>query len=359
MEVWYQPILDNSARKIVGVEALARLREKSGKIWSPAEFLPQLQNPDLFTLSKKVLDQALVDLPLLDTQGWSLWVSVNVDPRSVSEDCMACLREMIALGTVDPSRITLEILEGSDFLEQQAALEHLLEMKTLGIRLALDDVGSAYASLLRLKDFPIDEIKLDQAFVRTLERQPKDLHFVQAIQELASNLGVTLVVEGVETDDILDAVMVMGAPLLQGYAIAKPMPLAELQEFLQHTPSHHRRHPTSLLGLYAAQLANHSALKKAIRQNPRLVDYKMLEDATTCPIHDVMRRLGVDDGGPLDRLHQEYHRAIAVMDALLVSSPANDDWGAVERAEKALEQAIIEAFWKGKADCGNQPSSCE
>ena len=134
-------------------------------------------------------------------------------------------------------------------------------------------------------------------------------------------------------------------------------PLAELQEFLQHTPSHHRRHPTGLLGLYAAQLANHSALKKAIRQNPRLVDYMTLVDATTCPIHDDMRRLGVDDGGPLDRLHQEYHRAIAVMDALLISSPANDDWSAVERAEKALEQAIIEAFWKSKAEDGNPPSS--
>ncbi|MCL5980023.1 MAG: EAL domain-containing protein [Gammaproteobacteria bacterium] len=357
LEVWYQPILDNRARKVVGVEALARLRDAEGKIWPPAEFLPQLRDADFFDLSKKVFAQALADLPILDAQGWSLWVSVNVDPRSVSEACIACLREMITLGAVDPSRITLEILEGSDFLEQQAALEHLLEMKALGVRLALDDVGSAYASLLRLKDLPIDEIKLDQAFVRTLEKRPQDLHFVGATQDLASGMGVNLVVEGVETDDIFDAVTVMGAPLLQGYAIAKPLPLAELQEFLQHTPSHHRRHPTGLLGLYAAQLANHSALKKAIRQNPRLVDYMTLVDATTCPIHDDMRRLGVDDGGPLDRLHQEYHRAIAVMDALLISSPANDDWSAVERAEKALEQAIIEAFWKSKAEDGNPLSS--
>lgn len=357
LEVWYQPILDSRACKVVGVEALARLRDTEGKIWPPAKFLPQLRDADFFDLSKKVFAQALADLSILDAQGWSLWISVNVDPRSVSETCTTFLREMITLGAVDPSRITLEILEGSDFLEQQEALEYLLEMKTLGFRLALDDVGSAYASLLRLKDLPIDEIKLDQGFVRTLERRPQDLHFVGAIQDLASGMGVDLVVEGVETDDIFDAVSVMGARLLQGYAIAKPLPLAELQEFLQHNPSHKRRHPTGLLGLYAAQLANHNALKKAIWQNPRLVDYMTLVDAATCPIRDDMRCLGVDDGGPLDRLHQEYHRAIAAMAALLISSPANDDWSAVEQAEKALEQAVIEAFWKKKAEDDNPLSS--
>ncbi|MGC9193790.1 MAG: putative bifunctional diguanylate cyclase/phosphodiesterase, partial [Thermoplasmata archaeon] len=99
---------------------------------------------------------------------------------------------------------------------------------------------------------------------------------------------------------------------------------------------------------YAAQLANHSSLKKAIRQNPRLVNYRTLVDATACPIHGDLRRLGLDDGGPLDRLHQEYHRAIAVMDAVLISSPTNDDWGAVERAEKALERAILDALHNQK-----------
>jgi diguanylate cyclase (GGDEF)-like protein/PAS domain S-box-containing protein len=348
LEVWYQPILDTRARKVVGVEALARLRDGDGKIWPPAEFLPQLREKDLFELSRQVLKQALNDLPILDAAGFPLWVSVNIDPHSVSDACVACLREMIAHGAVDPSRITLEILEGSDFLEQQAALEHLLALKAEGIRLALDDVGSAYASLLRMKDLPIDEIKLDQGFVRTLEERPQDLHFVDSIQDLAAGMGVDLVVEGVETDDILDAVMVLGVKFLQGYGIARPMPLAQLQEFLAHQSSRHQQHPTSLLGLYAAQLANHSTLKKAIRQNPRLVDYMTLVDATICPIHDDLRRLGLDDGGPLDRLHQEYHRAIAVMDAMLISSPTDDDWSAVDQAGKTLERAILEAFRKAK-----------
>ena len=236
LEVWYQPILDSRTRKVVGIEALARLRNTDGTFWSPAKFLPQLQIGNLSDLTKKVLAQSLADLSLLDKQGSSLWISVNLDPRSISESCVTCLQEMIAQSTVDPSRVTLEILEGNDFLEQQNALNHLLEIKALGVRLALDDVGSAYSSLLRMKDLPIDEIKLDQGFTRSLEERPQDLHFVGAIQDLAAGMGVDLVVEGVETGDILDAIIVTGVSFLQGYAIAKPMPLAELQIFLQRPP---------------------------------------------------------------------------------------------------------------------------
>ncbi|MBU2838364.1 EAL domain-containing protein [Acidithiobacillus thiooxidans] len=302
------------------------------------------------------MTQALTDLPILDAQGWRLWASVNLDPVSISEACITCLREKIAQGSLDPSRITLEILEGSNFKEQHAALESLLEMKALGVHLALDDIGSAYSSLLRLKDLPIDEIKLDQGFIRTLGDRPQDLHFVGAIQELAAGLGVDLVVEGVETEDILDAVTVMGAYFLQGYAIAKPMPLTELRTFLGRTLPH-QQHPNSLLGLYAKQLVHHNALKKAIRQDPRLVDYMTLVDATSCPVHADMQRLGVDGDGLLDKLHQEYHRAIAVMDALLIASPDSDDWSEVERAREALEQAIIKIYCKHKTEDGH--SVCE
>lgn len=358
LEVWYQPILNNRTHRVVGVEALARLRDTDGTLWMPEKFLPQLQDVDLFDLSKKVLTQALADLPTVDAQDCRLWVSVNIDPVSISEDCITCLREMIAQGSVDPSRISLEILEGSNFLEQQAALEHLLEMKALGVHLALDDIGSAYSSLLRLKDLPIGEIKLDQGFIRTLEDRPQDLHFVGAIQDLAAGLGVDLVVEGVETEDILDAVTVMGASLLQGYAIAKPMPLAELQTFLGRTLPH-QQHPNSLLGLYAKQLVHHNALEKAIRQDPKLVDYVTLVDATTCPVHAEIQHLGVDDGGLLDKLHQEYHRAIANMDTLLIASPATNDWTDVEHAQDTLEQAIIGIYCKRKTEHGHSAREIE
>ena len=359
LEVWYQPVLDSRTRRVVGVEALARLRDTDGTLWTPAEFLPQLQIGNLSDLTGKVLAQSLADLSLLDAHGWSLWVSVNLDPRSVSEGCITCLQEMIAQSTVDPSRITLEILEGDDFLEQQKALDHLLEIKALGVRLALDDVGSAYSSLLRIKDLPIDEIKLDQSFIRSLEQRPQDLHFVGTIQDLAAGMGVDLVVEGGETEDILDAIIVTGAQFLQGYAIAKPMPLSELQAFLQRPPCHGRPHPTSLLGFYAKQIAAHNALKKAMLHTPHLIDYVAVADATICPGHNHIRRLGIGDHKRLERLHQEYHQSIAAMGERSISSPNNGDWSDVDSAENAFEQAIIGAYWYKKMEDGNPACEAE
>ena len=349
LAVWYQPILDSRTGKIVGIEALARLRDKDGVVWPPARFLPELHGEDFSELNKLVLTQALKDISMLDAQGWPLWVSVNLNPRSLSGYCISYLREILGESTVDASRITLEILEGEDFLEHQTVLDLLLEIKALGFRLALDDVGSAYSSLLRMKDLPIDEIKLDQGFVRTLEQRPQDLHFLGAIQDLATGMKVDLVVEGVETEDILDAVTVMGSTLLQGYAIAKPMPFAELQAFLKNTIFPHRHRPLSLLGLYAARLAQHEALKKTISRSPCAVNYLTLADAAACPLHKDIQRLGCDNSDKLDHLHREYHRAIAVMDALLLATPSGADWSAVDQAVEDFEQAIVETYFEEKS----------
>ncbi|MBE7563079.1 EAL domain-containing protein [Acidithiobacillus sp. HP-6] len=344
LEVWYQPILDSYTCKIVGIEALARLKDAEGNLWTPAHFLPELQTTDLTTLTRGVLSQALVDLAVLDGQGYSLWVSVNLDAHSVSAGCVEYLRALLAPTCIDPSRVTLEILEGDDFLEQASSIENLVEMKKLGVHLALDDLGSAYSSLLRLKTLPFDKIKLDQAFVRTLEKQPRDLYFVNTVQDLSINLGVTLVVEGVETEDILDAVTVAGVSLLQGYAIAKPLSLKELQKFLQRPAVKRSNYPHTFLGLYALHLAIHSVLEKTMRQNLRLMDYKEMVDPGICPLHRAMQHLGVLEGSPLDQRHREYHKAIAELINQLSISPEASGWRIVEQAEKALEEAVLLAY---------------
>jgi len=350
VEVWYQPILDSQSCRIVGMEALARMRDEDGHLITPTEFLPQLADSDIFSLSCRVLLQVITDLALLDSQRddtSALWVSVNVDPRSIDSRYVDFVQEVLSRATVDPARITLEILEGTDFLGHDATIDVLGRLKLLGVRLALDDVGSAYSSLLRLKELPVDEIKLDQSFVRTLDKRPQDLHFVAAIQDLASGLRVDLVVEGVETDDIMDAMLVMGVGLLQGYSIAIPMPLEEIPHVLSHPPIESRPHPNCLLGLYAAHLIRHNTLKKAIRQNPTLVNRALLSDASTCPISKHLRHLGFKEGSTLDYLHCEYHRAIAASDDLFIPSrkdnvrSEDNAWLNIERAADNLLEAIL------------------
>jgi diguanylate cyclase (GGDEF)-like protein/PAS domain S-box-containing protein len=347
LRVFYQPILGNHGRTIIGIEALARLQDSDGRILLPVEFLPMLNNDDLFELSSRVLDQSLRDLEALD-QNTALSVSVNIDPRNVADASVIWLRDRIAGGGIEPKRIYLEILEGSNFDDQSFALAHLDNLKAMGICLALDDIGSAYSSLLRLKDLPIDKKNLYQGFIQNLKQKPRDLYFVQSMHALANGLGLELVVEGVETDDILDAMMMLGIPSMQGYAIAHPMPFNALRDFLLHAPSHHRTRPTSLLGLYAKQLANHNVLKKAILQNPHLIDRKTLLDACTCPIHHDLNQLHIPDGDIIHSLHQAYHHAIVGMSDLLVVTPTSDDWSTVDEAHEALQKAIITEYRKRK-----------
>lgn len=348
LELFYQPILDNRSRKIVGIEALARIRNAHGLLLAPAEFLPLLCNDDLFELSRRVLRQAIQDVTHLDDRGLQLWVSINIDPTSISARCVHCLKNLIQEHTISPERIVLEILEGSNFLEQKDAINHLLELKALGVRLALDDVGSAYSSLLRLKSLPIDEVKLDQGFVRTLEQDPTGILFTATILDLARDLGVGMVVEGVETDDILDVVSVLGIPLLQGYQIARPMPFAELCIFLDHPPQRQRQHPTSLLGVYAKQIAYDRSFRNAMRQHNNIINPMQLRNTTSCPIHDDLMRLGYSAQHPLHQQHQHYHTAIATCNQTLSIGSTHEDWRAIQSAQDTFLLTLLHHYQTGK-----------
>ena len=343
--VYYQPIMDNSTREIVGIEALARLYD-NGNIISPYNFLPMLNEKDLLHLSNEVLVKALKELSHIGEPAKRLWVSINIDPKFISEEYLLSLKNILQSG-YDPSKIVLEILETGDFLSGGKAIEHIRAIKNLGIKVALDDVGSAYSSLMRLKELPVDEIKLDQFFVRTLEENPHDLHFVQSILELADEKNVDLVVEGVETDDILDALSVMTVQHLQGYAIAKPMPSDKLKDFLINKPLSHRKHPVSFLGLYAIKIVSYHNIKKLIRHDPYLIDYKNLISGKNCPIMDALLSLNVPKNHILYDLHYRYDKAIVELGETLKSS-GNADWSLLRQISKTFEQEILTEYYRRK-----------
>ena len=170
------------------------------------------------------------------------------------------------------------------------------------------------------------------------------MYFLASVRDLAIGLGVDLVVEGVETDDIADAVSVMDIKLLQGYGIARPMPMAQLREFLAQRPSYHRQHPTSLFGLYAKQIFDQGTLKKMILSNPSLINSDELADAARCDMHHHMRRLGLAEDSPFFGLHWEVHGAIASW----LKAPVAEGWEQVRQVQKAFEDGLLEAFQKAK-----------
>jgi diguanylate cyclase (GGDEF)-like protein/PAS domain S-box-containing protein len=343
--VYYQPIMDNFTREVVGLEALARLND-NGTIISPYNFLPMLNEKDLLYLSNEMLQKAFKEISEIGKPAEKLWISVNIDPKFISEEYLSSLKKILESGC-EPSKIVLEILETGDFLGRDNAIKSIKTMKSYGVKVALDDVGSAYSSLMRLKELPVDKIKLDQFFVRTLEENPHDIHFVQSILELAEQKKVNLVVEGVETEDILDALSVMDVHQLQGYAIAMPMPQDKLKDFLLHKPLDHRRHPMSFLGLYAIKIVSYGNLKRLIKQDPYAIDYENIVNSKKCPIKEALLYLNVPENNILFDLHSRYDEALAALGRSLKSS-GNGDWGHLEWVSDVFEREIITEYYRRK-----------
>jgi diguanylate cyclase (GGDEF)-like protein len=255
LRVYFQPVQDLVSGQLVTVEALARL-EEAGEIIPPAKFLADLAVEDRGVLFRQVLHTALKQVRIWDQEGIHLNVSVNVDAQTLLlDDTLPYLRETIASAGLMPYRLILEILETHDFLDLRLAKTQIEAARALGLRVALDDLGAGYSSMMKIRELPIDVVKLDRSFVAGLRERPDDLTFVAALQAMATGLGIKLVVEGVETDEVLDALRIIGARYAQGYAIARPMSGAALTKILRkHRPEEKGHVPTTLLGAYADHL---------------------------------------------------------------------------------------------------------
>jgi EAL domain-containing protein (putative c-di-GMP-specific phosphodiesterase class I) len=162
-----------------------------------------------------------------------LVTSVNLSARqfqqpTLVDDVAAALRN----SGVDPGCIQLEITESVAMEDAEAAVRTLQQLKALGIQLAIDDFGTGYSSLAYLKRFPVDELKIDRAFVSGLGRDSEDASIVNAVASLGHALNLSIVAEGIETIEEAQQVHALGCEVGQGYYFAKPMARAEVDGFL-------------------------------------------------------------------------------------------------------------------------------
>jgi len=253
--VHYQPVLELNSGRIISVEALARLHDH-GRLSLPAQFLPGLLMDGRLTLFRQVLRTALAQLAAWDRDGITLNLSVNIDaPVLMLEDTASEVRDALAAAAIAPYRLVLEILETHEFLDFFRARERIEALRRIGVRLALDDAGAGYASMLKIRELPLDIVKLDRAFIGGLRKQPDDLLFVSAFQTLTATRDIALVVEGVESEDVLDALRMLGVRQAQGFLIARPMSPASLSAWLPaQTAVKGSFAPQTLLGAYAVHL---------------------------------------------------------------------------------------------------------
>ena len=160
-------------------------------------------------------------------------MSVNLSARQLSADLLDTLTKTLAVCSLDPEALTLEITESVLMEDTDAALESLLGLKALGVRLAIDDFGVGYSSLSYLKRFPIDTLKVDRAFVSGLGVDDDDTAIVAGVLAMARGLRLDVVAEGVETAEQLQALRLLGCPFAQGFHFAQPLSAADFDGLLR------------------------------------------------------------------------------------------------------------------------------
>jgi diguanylate cyclase (GGDEF)-like protein len=222
----YQPVFDTLTGEVLGAEALLRWDSPTGPI-SPAEFIPIAEETGLvMPIGDWVLRTACRQAAAWRQQfGRGLPVSVNLAARQLTRPGLAA-QVLVALGEAgaDPADLVLEITEHGVLEDFAAAFRHLQEVRALGVRVAVDDFGTGWSSLSYLQRLPVDQLKIDRSFVATLGVEGPSMAIVGSLVSLAHGLGLTVVAEGVETDEQLAELRRLGCDSAQGFLLARPAP---------------------------------------------------------------------------------------------------------------------------------------
>ena len=239
----FQPQMAARSGEIVSVEALLRWKSGTRGDVSPGLFIPLAERTGLINrLTEWVLPQALDAQVRWRHQGINISTSVNLSPVTMTrQDLAASVIDELRRRSLPPSCLTLEITETAVTNLLHAVLR-LTPLREAGVHISVDDFGSGNTSLSALPHLPLDELKVDQQFVRRSRDSSNDLAIVRTIIELSGRLGLACVAEGVESEELCDDMIELGFDLLQGYFVAKPLTEAELVRFVRTRPAVPARH---------------------------------------------------------------------------------------------------------------------
>jgi EAL domain-containing protein (putative c-di-GMP-specific phosphodiesterase class I) len=224
-ELYYQPKISLSSRRLRGAEALLRWHHPGHGLLSPGSFLRQAEAAGLAELlTMEVLRMALADSRAWREAGFNLPVSINLSPLALSNPELADqVIETVRRAGLPPSSIAFEITEYTEIADLHVALRVLLKLRLNGHRLSLDDYGAGHASILQLSRIPFSEVKIDQRLVQNAWKRPHLRPLLQQAVDTARELGMTSVAEGIETRQDWEFMRSLGCDLAQGYLIAHPM----------------------------------------------------------------------------------------------------------------------------------------
>ena len=223
--VEYQPKADLATGAIVGAEALARWHHPRDGFVSPDVFVAVAEHTGLIrALTEHVLDVAIAQCRAWHEQGHQLRVAVNLSTRNLLDDQLPeIVRGLLDRHRLPASALTLELTEGTIMADTARTVGILNRLASMGVSLSVDDFGTGYSSLAYLKRLPVDEIKIDRSFVRSMTRDDSDEAIVRSTIELARSLGLAVVAEGVEDEETWRLLRRLGCDRAQGYFLGRPM----------------------------------------------------------------------------------------------------------------------------------------
>jgi EAL domain-containing protein (putative c-di-GMP-specific phosphodiesterase class I) len=233
----FQPQVDATGI-IIGAEALLRWQHPQRGFVSPNEFIPVAEETgQILPIGKWILGHALSQLKAWEDKipGSSLrWLAVNISPQQFRQPDFAMnIERIIAETGADPERLTLEVTEGVLVEDLEDTIGKMETLKKIGVRFSIDDFGTGYSSLAYLRRLPLDELKIDQSFVRDITTDPSNAKLIETIITMAAHLGLEVVAEGVETEAELNFLLERGCRLFQGYHFSRPQPEEDFKELLR------------------------------------------------------------------------------------------------------------------------------
>jgi len=229
----YQPIIDSATGAMRSVEALVRWERRGVGLCQPGDFIPAAEQSDLIIrLDRWVLATALAQLSQWsDSNRAEVSIAVNISGRHLlSGQLAAHVEAAVAAAHIEPGRLILEVTETVLLADLPTVAGELERLRKLGIRVAIDDFGTGYTSLAHLQHLTVDELKIDRSFIEQLSSDVQS-PLVRMVTELGHQLGVSVVAEGIETDEQRALLTAIGCDALQGFLIARPLTLEHLERW--------------------------------------------------------------------------------------------------------------------------------
>ena len=230
----FQPKIDIQQHKHIGYEALLRWEHPQRGLVPPDDFIPYAEVTDLIhPMTIWVIENSLIQSAKWFKQGLIHHISINLSPRNLLDDSLPNqLALLLKTYNVEPSSIELEITESALMTEPESALQNLNQLHALGVQISIDDFGTGYSSLSYLRQMPIHKLKIDKTFVSDMDSNHGDRVIVESTINLAHNLGLKVVAEGVENIEVLTLLNGLGCDEAQGYYISRPQIAANLQNWI-------------------------------------------------------------------------------------------------------------------------------